>query len=186
VMRGYFGDDESTRAVLKDGWFHTGDVGRLDDEGYLYITDRLKDLLVTAGGKKVAPQPVEALLKSGPWISEAVLLGDRRPFIIALLVPNFAQLESEARAHGWTFATREELIRRPEALALYQPLVDAANAGKASFEQVKRFALLPRELTAEAGELTPKLSVRRRVVLKNFEPIIDGLYAHGRVAPTPA
>src|SRR6185436_8010215 len=100
VMKGYFKNEEATRLALRDGWFHTGDVGHFDTDGYLVITDRLKDLLVTAGGKKVAPQPVEAKLKGSKWVSEAVLLGDRRPFVVCLLVPNFGNLQAEANAKG--------------------------------------------------------------------------------------
>jgi long-chain acyl-CoA synthetase len=101
VMRGYFHNEPATRAAIRDGWFHTGDVGRIEPDGRLVITDRLKDLLVTAGGKKVAPQPLEARLKGSRWVSEAVLLGDRQPYIVALIVPDFPALEAEANAHGW-------------------------------------------------------------------------------------
>src|SRR5262249_37818813 len=110
VMRGYFHNEQATRAALSDGWFHTGDIGHLDGEGFLHITDRLKDLLVTAGGKKVAPQPLEAKLKSSRWVSEAVMLGDRRPYCVALIVPNFANLEEHARANGWPMGSRRELL----------------------------------------------------------------------------
>ncbi|MGH7741461.1 MAG: AMP-dependent synthetase/ligase, partial [Candidatus Eiseniibacteriota bacterium] len=114
VMQGYYHNDAATRQAIVDGWFHTGDVGRLDTDGCLFITDRIKDLLVTAGGKKVAPQPIEARLKTSKWISEAVLLGDQRPFISCLLVPNFANLEAEARARGWKFSSAEDLVARAE------------------------------------------------------------------------
>jgi long-chain acyl-CoA synthetase len=114
VMKGYFKNEEATRAAVRDGWFHTGDVGHLEADGALTITDRLKDLLVTAGGKKVAPQPLELKLKASPWIAEAVLLGDRRPYVVCLIVPDFAALEAEAAARGWAFAGRDELIHRPE------------------------------------------------------------------------
>jgi long-chain acyl-CoA synthetase len=177
VMQGYFRNDEATRAALRDGWFHTGDVGKLDEEGFLHITDRLKDLLVTAGGKKVAPQPLEAKLKSSRWVSEAVMLGDQRPYCVALLVPNFANLEAEAKAQGWPMASRGELLRSPGARSLYQRLVDELNAGLAPFETIKRFELLDRDLSAEAGELTPTLKVRRKVVSQTFAELIEGMYA---------
>uniref|UniRef100_A0A832I2V0 Long-chain fatty acid--CoA ligase n=1 Tax=Eiseniibacteriota bacterium TaxID=2212470 RepID=A0A832I2V0_UNCEI len=177
VMKGYFGNDEATRAAIRGGWFHTGDVGHLDADGYLVITDRLKDLLVTAGGKKVAPQPIEGELKASRWIAEAVLLGDRRPYVVALLVPNFVNLQTYAQNHGWAFGSKEELLRLPQAQALYQAEVDAVNAGLAPFETVKRFALLPRELSQEAGELTPTLKVRRRIVQEKFAELIESLYA---------
>jgi long-chain acyl-CoA synthetase len=177
VMKGYFGNDEATRAAIRDGWFHTGDVGHLDADGYLVITDRLKDLLVTAGGKKVAPQPLEGRLKTSRWIAEAVLLGDHRPYVVALLVPNFVNLETYAKNHGWTFSGKDDLVRLPQALAMYQAEVDALNAGLAPFETVKRFALLTRDLSQEAGELTPTLKVRRRVIQQKFADLIESLYA---------
>jgi long-chain acyl-CoA synthetase len=177
VMRGYFRNEEATRVALRDGWFHTGDVGRLDADGYMFITDRLKDLLVTAGGKKVAPQPIEGRLKTSKWIAEAVLLGDQRPYVVALLVPNFVNLEAQAKAQGWTASTRDALLRQPEALALYQAEIDRVNADLAKFEKIKHWALLNRDLSPEAGELTPTLKVRRRVVQEKFADVIGALYA---------
>jgi long-chain acyl-CoA synthetase len=178
VMAGYFRNEEATRAAMEGGWFHTGDIGHLDEDGFLHITDRLKDLLVTAGGKKVAPQPLEGRLKTSKWISEAVMLGDRRPYCVALLVPNFANLESEARARGWPHASRAELLQRPEARALYQAEIDKLNADLAQFETIKHFALLDRELDPDAGELTPTLKVRRRVIMKTFADLIEAMYSH--------
>ena len=177
VMQGYFRNDEATRAALKDGWFHTGDVGYLDKEGFLRITDRLKDLLVTAGGKKVAPQPLEAKLKQSRWVSEAVMLGDQRPYCVALLVPNFANLEAEAKARGWGAGSHRELLRVAGVRSLYQGVVDELNAGLAPFETIKRFELLDRDLSAEAGELTPTLKVRRKIVSQTFAELIEGMYA---------
>ena len=177
VMQGYFRNDEATRAALQDGWFHTGDVGYLDKEGFLRITDRLKDLLVTAGGKKVAPQPLEAKLKQSRWVSEAVMLGDQRPYCVALLVPNFANLEAEAKARGWAAGSHRELLRVAGVRSLYQGVVDELNAGLAPFETIKRFELLDRDLSAEAGELTPTLKVRRKIVSQTFAELIEGMYA---------
>jgi long-chain acyl-CoA synthetase len=176
-MQGYFRNDEATRAAIRDGWFHTGDVGHMDTEGNLRITDRLKDLLVTAGGKKVAPQPLEAKLKASRWVSEAVMLGDRRPYCVALLVPNFANLEAHAKENGWPAGSRRELLQSGAVRALYQGLVDEVNAGRAPFETIKRFALLDRDLSADAGELTPTLKVRRKIVSQTFADLIEGLYA---------
>ena len=177
VMQGYFRNDEATRTALAGGWFHTGDVGHLDEDGFLHITDRLKDLLVTAGGKKVAPQPLEGRLKTSKWISEAVMLGDQKPYCVALLIPNFANLEAEAKAHGWTLASRAELLRRPEVRALYQAEIDKLNADLAQFETIKTFELLDRDLSPEAGELTPTLKVRRRVIMQRFSGLIDSMYS---------
>jgi long-chain acyl-CoA synthetase len=182
VMAGYFRNEAATREALRDGWFHTGDIGRQDADGALTITDRLKDLLITAGGKKVAPQPLEARLKTSRWIAEAVLLGDRRPYIVCLIVPNFAALEAEAALHGWGTRNREDLIRLPEVRALYAAEIERLNADLAQFEKVKRFDLLPCELSQEGGELTPTLKVKRRVVSQKFSDTIDRLYASGAAA----
>jgi long-chain acyl-CoA synthetase len=175
VMKGYYRDEAATRAAIRDGWFHTGDVGRLDADGYLFITDRLKDLLVLAGGKKVAPQPIEAKLKQSPLIEEAVLIGDTRPYVVALIVPRFARLEAEAAAGGAS-SDRLALLARPETLALIQAEIDRVNADLAPFETIKRFALLDHELTQESGAITPTLKVKRRVVLEQHKVEIDTLY----------
>ncbi|MBI5708787.1 MAG: long-chain fatty acid--CoA ligase [Candidatus Eisenbacteria bacterium] len=185
VMKGYFSNDAATAQALRDGWFHTGDIGHLDADGYLVITDRLKDLLVTAGGKKVAPQPLEGKLKASRWVTEAVLIGDRRPCVAALIVPNFERLEQLAKAQGWSHATRAELLARPEVRGIYQRRVDRLNAGLAPFEQVKTFALLDRDLTLEAGELTPTLKVKRRILMEKFRDVIEQLY-HASPAPPGA
>ena len=177
IMLGYWKNDEATVQAMRGGWFHTGDVGYLDAEGYLFITDRLKDLLVTARGKNVAPQPLEARLKASKWVTEAVLIGDGRPCIVALIVPNLERLEATARRHGWPFASRRELLARPEVLGIVQRRVDRLNATLAPFEQIKRFALLDHELTQEGGELTPTLKVRRRVIDARCADLIESLYA---------
>jgi long-chain acyl-CoA synthetase len=176
VMLGYYNNTEATKAVIRDGWFHTGDVGRIDERGYMYITDRLKDLLVTAGGKKVAPQPVEAALKESRWITEAVLLGDRRPYIVCLLIPNFVALEAEAPSRGWDVTDRARFLAQPDVRALFQTELDRVNKGRSSFEQVKKFALLENELTQADGELTPSLKVKRRVVSERYKDQIEEMY----------
>src|SRR5678816_782556 len=120
VMKGYFRNEAATAQAITDGWFHTGDVGRLDEEGALFITDRLKDLLVTAGGKKVAPQPLEASLKTSKFVSEAVLIGDRMPYVVALIVPNFANLDLEAKARGWAAVAPRDLEANAEVRGLFR------------------------------------------------------------------
>jgi long-chain acyl-CoA synthetase len=182
VMAGYLKNEAATREALRDGWFHTGDIGRLEADGTLTITDRLKDLLITAGGKKVAPQPLEAKLKTSKWISEAVLLGDRRPYVACLIVPNFAALEAEAAVRGLSVSSREDLTRLPEVRALFAAEIERLNADLAQFEKVKRFDLLPRELSQDAGELTPTLKVKRRVIAQKFSDTIERLYASGAAA----
>jgi long-chain acyl-CoA synthetase len=176
VMQGYHNLPEETAAVLRDGWFHTGDIGSLDAEGYLTITDRKKDLLVTSGGKKIAPQPIEATLKRSPLVGEAVLLGDRRRFAAALIVPDFTALERRLKELGRAPATHEALVRRDDAIALYAEIVDGLNRDLSQFERIKKFRLLPREFTIAAGELTPTMKVKRKVVEQNWAAEIDELY----------
>lgn len=176
IMQGYFNKPEATAEALRDGWFHTGDIGQLDADGYLTITDRKKDLLVTSGGKKIAPQPIEAVLKRSPLVSEAVILGDRRKYAAALIVPEFAALERRLEDLGRPPASREELIARPDVVALYQEIVDALNRELSQFERIKRIALLPAEFTVESGELTPTLKVKRKVVEQKWAEQIEELY----------
>jgi len=180
VMVGYYNKPAETAAVLKDGWFHTGDVGTLDADGYLAITDRKKDLLVTSGGKKIAPQPIEALLKKSPLIAEAIVLGDRRRFASALLVPDFAALERRLKDLGGPPGEREKLVNRKDVVALYKDVVEALNQELSQFERIKRFRLLPREFTIESGELTPTMKVRRKTVEQNWKNEIDELYSAER------
>jgi long-chain acyl-CoA synthetase len=177
IMRGYFNKPEATAAVLEGGWFHTGDIGQIDADGYLTITDRKKDLLVTSGGKKIAPQPIEGILKRSPLVAEAILLGDRRKYAAVLIVPEFNALERRLRDLGRPPGTREELVARDDVIALYQEIVEALNRELSQFERIKRIALLPREFSVESGELTPTLKVKRKVVEERWKEKIEGLYA---------
>ncbi len=174
IMRGYYGKPEATAEVLRDGWFCTGDIGSLDDDGYLTLLDRKKELIVTAGGKNVAPNPIEAELKRSPLVAEAVLVGDRRPYVSALLVPDFAALAARGAVEG---ASREEIVKRPDVVALFDDVVEKVNAGLARHEQIKRSALLPAEFGIASGELTPTLKVKRRVVAQRWSDAIERLYA---------
>lgn len=179
VMMGYYEDPQATAECIREGWFHTGDIGRLDDDGYLSITDRKKEILVTAGGKNVAPQPIEALLKRDPLVAEAMLVGDRRPYVSALLVPDAETLEQRLAASGTAAGGLDDLVGRDDVRALFQAVVDQANAELAGFEQVKRFALLPAQFSVDTGELTPTLKLKRRVVAERWRGAIDGLYQDG-------
>jgi long-chain acyl-CoA synthetase len=162
-----------------DGWFHTGDIGELDDAGYLRITDRKKELLVTSGGKKIAPQPIEAALRRHPLVAEAVVIGDRRHFVAALLVPDFSALAE--RLGATTSAAepdaRRALLDRHDARALFQSVVDEVNGAMARFEQVKQFALLDQAFSMGTGELTPTLKVKRRVIEERYRTEIETLYS---------
>jgi long-chain acyl-CoA synthetase len=179
VMKGYFNKPEATAAAIDGrGWFHTGDIGMLDAQGYLRITDRKKDIIVTAGGKNIAPQPIENQAKTSKFISNAVMLGDRRKFPIMLIVPNQGQLEAWAARKGvsrgkdWT-----ALLAEPVVQAKMDREVARVLADRAHFELPKRLMLLPEDFTIESGDLTPTLKVRRRVVEKRFAQQIDALYA---------
>ncbi len=149
---------------------------RIDEDGYLRITDRKKDLLVTSGGKKVAPQPIEAVIKRNPLVAEAVLLGDRRRFVAALIVPSFPVLERRLKDLGRQPAPRAELVTRADVLALYQEIVDGLNRDLAQFERIKKIALLPAEFSIESGELTPTLKLKRKVVAERWSDAIEKLY----------
>lgn len=173
VMQGYYGKPEETAEALRDGWLRTGDVGSLDEDGYLTILDRKKELIVTAGGKNVAPNPIEAALKRSPLVAEAVLVGDRRPYVAALLVPDFAALSARAAVEG---ASRAEIVERPDVVALFDEVVEKVNAELARYEQIKRSALLPAEFGIATGELTPTLKVKRRVVAQRWSDTIERLY----------
>ncbi|MDQ3347928.1 MAG: long-chain fatty acid--CoA ligase [Acidobacteriota bacterium] len=176
VMTGYYNKPEATAEVMKDGWFATGDIGTLDAEGYLRITDRKKDILVTSGGKNIAPQPIEDVLRRSPLVAEAVVLGDRRRYVAALLVPEFTALERRLEGLGRPPAPRDELVTRPDVVALYQEIVDGLNRDLSPYERVKRMALLPSEFSVGTGELTPTLKVKRRVVEERWRAQIEALY----------
>jgi len=176
IMAGYYNKPQATADALKDGWFHTGDVGTIDAEGYLAITDRKKDLLVTSGGKKIAPQPIETTLKRNPLIAEAVVLGDRRKYAAALIVPDFVALERRLKELGRPPSDRTALVSRDDVVALYQEIVDALNLELSQFERIKKIAILPREFTIESGELTPTLKVKRKVVEERWREEIEKMY----------
>jgi long-chain acyl-CoA synthetase len=175
VMLGYYKKPEATAEVLDaEGWFKTGDIGFLDEEGFLHITDRKKELLKTAGGKYVAPQPIENQLKVHPLIEQAVVIGDQRKYCVALIVPKFEPLE---KALGRPLpADRSQLNSDPQVRSLLQAAIDEVNRDLGSWEQIKRFAVLPAELTQESGELTPTLKVKRRVIEEKFRRQIDAMY----------
>ncbi|MBA3885860.1 MAG: long-chain fatty acid--CoA ligase [Acidobacteria bacterium] len=176
IMSGYFNKEQASGEVLRDGWLHTGDIGTLDAEGYLTITDRKKDLIVTAGGKNIAPQPIEGVLKSHRLIAEAIVLGDRRRFVAALIVPDFTILERRLKDLGRPPGERDALVTRPDVVALYQEIVDGLNHDLAQYERIKRIALLPAEFSIESGELTPTLKVKRKVIEERWREQIEELY----------
>ena len=178
VMKGYWNKPEQTAEVFdQDGFFHTGDIAEIDDDGFVLIVDRKKDLIVTAGGKNVAPQPIENELKRSPLIDNAVLIGDRRPYIIALISPNQEELESWAAAKGVAYDSIEELTKHPDIAAGYAKMIEDTNKDLARYEQIKKYVVLPLMLSIEGGHLTPTLKVKRRVVEKDYSDLVESLYA---------
>jgi long-chain acyl-CoA synthetase len=185
VMRGYYNKPEATREVFTDdGWFKTGDIGHLDAEGYLSITDRKKELFKTSGGKYIAPQPIEQRIKKSRFVNQVVLVGNGRKFAAALIVPDWEMLRSYAQHKGLDLKTTAEFCRHPRILDLYQRQVDSLTQDLSRFERVKRVALIERELTVGGGELTPTLKVKRRVVDEKYRDVIDRLYAEAEARST--
>ncbi len=175
VMKGYYKKPQETAEAFVDGWLKTGDIGHFDEEGLLVVTDRKKDILVTAGGKNVAPQPIENLLKTNPFIQTAVVVGGGRKFISALIVPNFDKLEAYAKAKGIPFAGRKELVEREEIRSFMLAEVNRATPNLASYERIKKIVLLEQDFDADT-QMTPSLKVKRHIVEKVFKPLIDLLY----------
>ncbi len=177
VMRGYFNKPDETKAVFnEDGWFMTGDIGRIDERGCLYITDRKKDIIVTAGGKNIAPQNIENTLVSDLYIEQSVVIGEGRKFISALIVPNFKELTTYAKKQGISFDSNEDLVKKPEIVTFYREKLETLMKEYARVEQIRRFTLLSREFSIETGELTPTLKIKRKVVNANFSREIEGMY----------
>ncbi len=184
VMRGYYGKPAATAEALDpDGWFHTGDIGLIDAEGYLRITDRKKDLIVTAGGKNIAPQPIENLAKGSKYVSNVVMVGDRRPFPIMLVVPNPEPLRAWASRRGLPADDLERMVSVPDVHLKVEREVRKMLRDLAQFEMPKKFLLLPRDFSVEGGELTPTLKVRRRVVEERHRAAIEALYAEPHEGP---
>jgi len=176
VMKGYYKLPELTAETIINGWLHTGDIGVIEDGKYLKITDRKKELFKTSGGKYVAPQPIENKMKESPFIEQIVLIGDNKKFVSALIVPGFSKLRDWAKHHGIEYTSNEAIIQNTMVLATFESIVAEYNQLFNQVEQVKKFTLIPREFTIDKGEMTPKLSIRRKQVLANFEKEIETMY----------
>lgn len=177
VMQGYWRKPEETRAVLsEDGWFKTGDVGSLDADGFLTITERKKELLKTSGGKYIAPQMIEQLIKGSRFVNQVVVIGDGRKFASALIVPDWEQLDAYAKYKDLDLRTRADFCHSPRIVDLFERQIGARTANLAQFEKIKRIALLENEFSVEGGELTPTLKVKRRVIDQKYQGVIDRLY----------
>ena len=177
VMMGYYGKEAETREAMVEGWLHTGDIGRLDPDGFLVITDRKKDLIITAGGKNVAPQPIESILSLNPYVGSVVVVGERKKFISALIVPDFERLEAYARENGIAFRDRAELCRREDIASFMLAEVNRSTPDLAPYERIKKIVLLDRDFDIASGEVTPTLKVRRGIVEEKYKDLIDALYA---------
>ncbi|MCL4557477.1 MAG: long-chain fatty acid--CoA ligase [Deltaproteobacteria bacterium] len=177
IMKGYYNKPDMTAEVIdKDGWFHTGDIGFIDDKGYLHITDRKKDLIVTAGGKNIAPQPIENMLKLNKFIEQTAMIGDKRPYCVALIVPNFEALYEYARENQIPYKGKGDLIEKPEVQQLYKGVIDGVNGHLARYETIKKFKLLSKEFSEATGELTPTLKVKRRILMEKYGDAIEQMY----------
>jgi len=185
VMVGYYNNEEATaHAIDPEGWFHTGDIGMIDEDGFLHITDRKKDIIVNAYGKNVAPQPLEGLLKTSPYIATPVLIGDRRRFLSALIVPNFERLERDAARMGIKWQAHEDLVRNEKIVEIIQKEIDRFNENVDRQEKVRRFTILTQDFSIESGEITPSMKVKRKVVSEKFKHLIDEMYENEALVDT--
>jgi long-chain acyl-CoA synthetase len=176
VFMGYLNQPEKTAETIKDGWLHTGDVGKVDAEGYFYITDRMKDIIITAGGKNITPSEFENQLKFSPYITDAVVVGDKRPYLVTLIMIDHENVEKFAQDNAVPFSNYASLCRRPEVQALIQAELDRVNKAFARVEQVKKFRLIEQKLTAEDEELTPTMKLKRKLVNEKYKALIESMY----------
>ncbi len=178
VMEGYYKDEQATRETIEDGWFRTGDIGHIED-GYLFITDRKKELIITAGGKNIAPQPLENELKLDAFVSSAFVYGDRKPYLVALLVPNLERIIEYAKERHIDYYDLDDLVRHEPIEEMMRQRVARINSRLAQYESIKKFVLLPRDFSIEGGELTPTLKLRRKVIYEKYKDRIEGMYSDG-------
>jgi long-chain acyl-CoA synthetase len=182
IFKGYWNRPEETQAALENGWFKTGDIGEIDADGYLSVTDRKKDLIKTSGGKFIAPQPIENALKLNPYIGVPAIIGDKRKFAAVIISPNFVRLEEWARENGISFSSRADLVANPKVQVLYESAIEEINQNLARFEKLKRVIVVADEFSPDNGILTPTLKLRRRVVEERYRQQIDELYAQAETA----
>ncbi|TYO95830.1 long-chain acyl-CoA synthetase [Geothermobacter ehrlichii] len=176
LMKGYYRNEQATAEAMKDGWLHTGDIARIDEEGYVYIVDRKKELIVTAGGKNIAPQPLENELKLDKYISQAFVYGDRKPYLVALITPNMERLIELGHQKNLDYFDVEELVANEKVRAVFAERIAQLNAKLPSYETIKKFVLLPRDFSVEGGELTPTLKLKRKVIYEKYRERIEALY----------
>jgi long-chain acyl-CoA synthetase len=177
VMKGYYKKPTETDAVFANGWFRSGDVGEFDENGELRITDRIKDLMKTSGGKYIAPQLIESLIGADMYIEQVVIIGDNKKFVSALIVPAFEALEEYAIANNIEFRTREELVSKPEIIAFYRNRIESRSQNLANFEKIKEFKLMANEFSIDRNEITPTMKIKRKVVADKYEDLINAMYS---------
>ncbi len=175
VMKGYYKDEKSTNEAFQNGWFRTGDIGRIEN-GFVFITDRKKEMIITAGGKNIPPQPIESAFKLDPYISQAFVYGDRKPYLTALLVPNLNRLKEHAREKRIAYAALDDLVFCGQVRSLYEQRVADINSRLARYESIKKFVLLLRDFSIEGGELTPTLKMKRKAIYEKYKEKIEGMY----------
>jgi long-chain acyl-CoA synthetase len=176
IMKGYWKDEETTRQVIKDGWFYTGDIGEVDKDGYLKITDRKKHIIVTSGGKNIAPMPIENLISESPYVDQVIVIGEKRPFLIALIVPNFSKLKEIAVMEGIQASTNKELIENKSVQQIFEKLMRTVSRQLATHEKVRKFLLVDDAFTIENGHMTPTLKLKRKVITTKYNAEIDKVY----------
>jgi long-chain acyl-CoA synthetase len=176
VMKGYYKNDEATEEAFEDGWFKSGDIARIDEEGFVYIVDRKKEIIVTAGGKNIAPQPIENELKLDKFISQAIVFGDRKPYLTALLTPNIERLIDYSRANQIDYIDIYELVKSSRITNLYGQRIDELNSRLPSYSTIKYFTLVPKDFSISGGELTPTLKLRRKEIYNKYKAIVDEMY----------
>lgn len=177
VMMGYYKRPDLTAEAIQDGWFHTGDIGIMEEGKYLKITDRKKEMFKTSGGKYVAPLAIESKLKESPYIEQLMVVGPERKFVGALIVPSFSYLKEWCKQNGIELTSQEEMVKHPKVIAFYQEIIESYNKYFSHVEQVKRFQLLPADWTVETGEMTPKLSLKRKVITEKYRDLIESIYS---------
>jgi long-chain acyl-CoA synthetase len=177
VMKGYWCNSDATAEVFtEDGFFRTGDIAEIDTEGYVRITDRKKEILITSGGKNIAPQPIQNAFDTDPYIEQIYIVGDGRKYLAAMVVPNFEMIERVVEKRGVSYRNRKELIRNKVIQDLFSRRIEKINAGLSRYETIKRFAVLTEEFTEQGGELTPTMKYKRKVIEKKYKKVIEGLY----------
>ncbi len=176
IMKGYYNKPEETKDTFVDGWFKTGDVGVVDEDGFVRITDRIKDLIITAQGKNIAPQYIETMIGKDHYIEQIATFGDNRKFMTALIVPSFPALEAYARENNISFSSREDLVKKPEIIEFYSKRIKDLSKDLANYEKIIRFSLIANEFTQDGGEITPTMKIKRKVVSEKYKSVIDEMY----------